>query len=89
MAAACAAGVRSLNFLDHLLTCGSGRGRVFFYDLRASAYLDLDCATKQPHVSSGSAADRACLQCGPGYLNQNDPVYLCVPSLPSCHSFHP
>lgn len=74
-----AAGVRSLNFLDHLLSAGSGRGRLFFYDMRASAYLDLDIAAEQPHLGSSVAVDRGCLQCGTGYLNQTDTVYLCVP----------
>ncbi|EIE19636.1 WD40 repeat-like protein [Coccomyxa subellipsoidea C-169] len=70
-------GVRSLNFLDHLLSAGSGRGRVFFYDLRASAYLDLDIAAKRQHLGASlSEPERGCLQCGTGYLNQTDPVYL-------------
>ncbi|KAK9918446.1 hypothetical protein WJX75_004149 [Coccomyxa subellipsoidea] len=69
-------GVRSLNFLDHLLSAGSGRGRLFFYDMRASAYLDLDIAAEQPHLGSSMAVDRGCLQCGTGYLNQTDTVYL-------------
>ncbi len=84
------AGVRSLTFLDHLLSCGSGRGRMFFFDLRASAYLELDpldAPAVAHHHSSGSSAgsppgsalpDRTTkfLQCGPGYLNQTDHVYL-------------
>ena len=88
------AGVRSLTFLDHLLSCGSGRGRMFFFDLRASAYLELDpldapaVAHRHHSSSAGSAAgsgrsasalpDRTTnfLQCGPGYLNQTDHVYL-------------
>lgn len=79
------AGVRSLSFLDHLLSCGSGQGKLFFYDLRASAYLDLSPAAEQPHLSSVAAPERGCLQCGTGYLNMSDPVYLCVPS-PSSHA---
>ncbi|BDA46679.1 DDB1- and CUL4-associated factor 12 [Coccomyxa sp. Obi] len=69
-------GVRSLNFLDHLLSCGSGQGKLFFYDLRASAYLDLSPVAEQPHLSSVAAPERGCLQCGTGYLNMSDPVYL-------------
>lgn len=80
------AGVRSLNFLDHLLSCGSGQGKLFFYDLRASAYLDLNPVAEQAHLSSVAAPERGCLQCGTGYLNMSDPVYLCVHSL-SSHSF--
>ncbi|KAK9837622.1 hypothetical protein WJX74_001605 [Apatococcus lobatus] len=34
-------GVRSLCFQDELVSCGSGRGHLFFYDLRASAYMPL------------------------------------------------
>ena len=90
------AGVRSLTFLDHLLSCGSGRGRMFFFDLRASAYLELDpldapavahhhhsssgsgSAGSAPGRSAGALPDRTTnfLQCGPGYLNQTDHVYL-------------
>ena len=88
--------MRSLTFLDHLLSCGSGRGRMFFFDLRASAYLELDpldapavahhrsssSAGSAPGSGSGRSAsalpDRTTnfLQCGPGYLNQTDHVYL-------------
>ncbi|CAL5228259.1 g11362 [Coccomyxa viridis] len=75
-------GVRSLTFLDHLLSCGSGRGRMFFYDMRAAAYLELD-PLDAPPVSQNSRPgstlpDRTTnfLQCGPGYLNQTDAVYL-------------
>lgn len=79
--------MRSLNFLDHLLSAGSGRGRVFFYDLRASAYLDLDIAAKRQHLGASlSEPERGCLQCGTGYLNQTDPVYLCVPCKPPAFS---
>lgn len=79
-------GVRSLTFLDHLLSCGSGRGRMFFFDLRASAYLELDPLDAPPVVVDHSASARPVsnlpdrttnfLQCGPGYLNQTDTVYL-------------
>ena len=76
------AGVRSLTFLDHLLSCGSGRGRMFFYDMRAAAYLELD-PLDAPPVSQNSRPDSTLpdrttnfLQCGPGYLNQTDAVYL-------------
>ena len=95
--AAVLAGVRSLAFMDHLLSCGSGRGRLFFFDLRANAYLDVDAASA-PGLSSRrapnlepSATKGRFLQCGGGYLNQNDTVYQCVPCLrwrifwvPSC-----
>jgi len=76
------AGVRSLCFLDHLLSCGTGRGRVSFYDLRASAWLDLDPdPTTIPDKPRRAAPRRACgfQQLGPGWLCQTDPVYLCAP----------
>ena len=76
------AGVRSLTFLDQLLSCGSGRGRMFFYDMRAAAYVELD-PLHAPPVSRSSRRgstlpDRTTnfLQCGRGYLNQTDTVYL-------------
>ncbi len=82
-AGACAAraGVRSLCFLDHLLSCGTGRGRVSFYDLRASAWLDLD-PDPDPDAQPRGGARRACgfQQLGPGWLCQTDPVYLCAPA---------
>jgi hypothetical protein len=63
---------------DHVLSCGSGRGRLFFYDLRASAYLDVDPAGAGAAAPGPGSATRQFLQCGAGYLNQTDAVYLCV-----------
>lgn len=76
------AGVRSLTFLDHMLSCGSGQGRMFFYDMRAEAYLKLD-PLDVPPVSQKSRQSSTLpertpdfLQCGRGFLNQTDAVYL-------------
>ena len=53
-APALCAGVRSLGFMDHLLSCGSGHGRLFFYDLRAGAYLDMAASARGvPSAPSG------------------------------------
>ena len=75
--------MRSLTFLDHLLSCGSGRGRMFFFDLRARAYLELDpldapsvAPSGRPALSTLPERTSNFLQCGPGYLNQTDTVYL-------------
>ena len=75
--------MRSLTFLDHLLSCGSGRGRMFFFDLRASAYLELDpldapsaAPSRRPALRTLPERTSNFLQCGPGYLNQTDTVYL-------------
>ncbi|KAK9806147.1 hypothetical protein WJX72_003229 [[Myrmecia] bisecta] len=76
-------GVRSINFLEHLLSCGSGRGRISFYDLRASKYIPLEldpdmtqatCTGSLPRAPPLSA-QRQYLQAGPGWLCQND-VFL-------------
>ncbi|KAK9827700.1 hypothetical protein WJX81_001747 [Elliptochloris bilobata] len=73
-------GVRSLCFLDHLLSCGTGRGRVSFYDLRASAWMDLDPEPDAPQRASGCGGgarrSRGFQQLGPGWLCQTDPVYM-------------
>lgn len=37
----CMQGVRSLGIMGHILSSGSGRGRISFYDLRASAYISV------------------------------------------------
>ena len=34
-------GVRSLGIMDHLLSSGSGRGRIAFFDLRANDYISV------------------------------------------------
>ena len=76
------AGVRSLTFLDHLLSCGSGQGRMFFYDMRAGAYLELDPLNvpraRQNSRPGSTLPERthSFLQCGRGYLNETDTVYL-------------
>lgn len=36
-------GIRSLNFLDDVLTIGTGNGYVHFYDIRAGRLLELGC----------------------------------------------
>jgi len=36
-------GVRSLNFIDSLLTIGTGAGAVYFFDRRANKYLEMSC----------------------------------------------
>ena len=37
------AGVRSINFVDNVLTIGTGMGGIYFYDRRADDYLELGC----------------------------------------------
>ena len=57
-----------MSFKDHLLSTGSGHGKVSFYDLRAKAYLDLET----PGV--GDQALRSNLSIGKGWL-QEDSIY--------------
>lgn len=54
------AGVRSLNFTSDIMTIGTGAGSIFFYDLRAGKYLDLNCS----HPCS--------LAVGKGWLSHDD-----------------
>jgi len=49
-------GVRSLNFVDTLLTIGTGAGAIYFFDRRANKYLEMNCS----HPCS--------LNVGPGWL---------------------
>lgn len=56
---------------------------MFFFDMRASAYLELDpldappvSQNSRPGVSTLPDRTTNFLQCGPGYLNQTDTVYL-------------
>ena len=37
----CGQGVRSIGIMDHILSSGSGRGRIAFYDLRANDYISV------------------------------------------------
>lgn len=37
-------GVRSLNFISDIMTVGTGAGSIFFYDLKAGKYLELNCS---------------------------------------------
>jgi len=37
-------GVRSLNFVDTLLTIGTGAGAIYFFDRRANKYLEMNCS---------------------------------------------
>ena len=67
--AAGAAGVRSVAFHDHLLSSGSGHGKVSFYDLRANDYLHMDEGSLQH-------PPRDNLQIGPGWLKE-DHIYRC------------
>ena len=77
------AGVRSLSFLDQQLSCGTGYGRVSFYDLRAAAWMDLDPEPDTPPPrGAGARRPRGYQQLGPGWLCQTDSVYMCAP--PSC-----
>ncbi|KAK9802066.1 hypothetical protein WJX73_010138 [Symbiochloris irregularis] len=60
-------GVRSLSIQGHLLSCGSGRGQLAFWDLRAGRYLEL-------HPSPGEDESRSHLQLGRGWLME-DSIY--------------
>lgn len=74
------AGVRSLCFLDQQLSCGTGYGRVSFYDLRAAAWMDLDPEPDAPPPrGAGARRPRGYQQLGPGWLCQTDSVYMCAP----------
>ena len=68
-------GVRSVCFRDHLLSAGSGHGKVSFYDLRADAYLQLETP------GSGKEPLRDGLTVGRGWL-QEDSIYRCDISTP-------
>ena len=61
------AGVRSLSIQGHLLSSGSGRGQLAFWDLRAGRYLDLD-------PLPGGEERRRHLQLGRGWLME-DSIY--------------
>jgi len=50
------AGVRSVNFVDTLLTIGTGAGAIYFFDRRVNKYLEMNCG----HPCS--------LNVGPGWL---------------------
>lgn len=55
------AGVRSLKFNSYILSMGTGAGHLYFYDLRAGSYLDIEAS------SHGSA--RVCsLKTSQGWL---------------------
>lgn len=40
-------GVRSLSFKDNIVTCGGGKGKISFFDLRKEAYIKLRSAPKK------------------------------------------
>lgn len=46
-------GVRSLSFNQELLSIGTGAGNLFFYDLRAGAFLSHSQQPHRLHTSSG------------------------------------
>ena len=71
--------MRSLSFLDQQLSCGTGYGRMSFYDLRASAWMDLDPEPDAPQRGVGVRRPRGFQQLGPGWLCQTDTVYMCIP----------
>lgn len=69
-------GVRSVSFQGHILTSGSGRGHLAFYDLRAARYLNLGPDPQQTADVSEAAccSDREHLQLGRGWLVE-DSIY--------------
>lgn len=72
--------MRSLSFLDQQLSCGTGYGRVSFYDLRAAAWMDLDPESDAPpRCGAGARRPRGYQQLGHGWLCQTDSVYMCAP----------
>jgi len=54
-------GVRSLNFIEDMLTVGGGDGTLSFYDLRAGRYLELESNNGLKYVQTGR-----------GYLKEDD-----------------
>ena len=62
-------GVRSLQFHKHLLSIGTGAGRLFFYDIRARKFLDKEagCECHRPHARMGHCS----LKASPGWLVRN------------------
>ena len=64
----CSAGVRSLAFRDHLLSSGSGHGKLSFFDLRANAYLQME----SPEGPSEPPRDN--FKIGAGWLKE-DHIY--------------
>ena len=50
-------GVRSLCFQDELVSCGSGRGHLFFYDLRSVLGTKLHDLTTHPFLSISPPGD--------------------------------
>ena len=75
--------MRSLSFLGQQLSCGTGYGRVSFYDLRASAWMDLDLEPDAPpRRGAGARRPRGYQQLGPGWLCQTDSVYMYALTLP-------
>lgn len=62
-------GVRSLQFHKHLLSIGTGAGRLFFYDIRARKFLDKEagCECHRPHARMGHCS----LKASPGWLRRD------------------
>jgi hypothetical protein len=52
-------GVRSLCWRDYIISTGGGSGRISFYDIRYSQYLDLGCDSRNqskprvPYLQTG------------------------------------
>jgi len=61
-------GVRSISFLDHMMTCGGGQGRISFYDRRAGRYLELS----RPLAGGAGVEASPFLQTGKGWLDKNE-----------------
>lgn len=78
-------GVRSVSFQGHILTSGSGRGHLAFYDLRAARYLNLGPDPQQTADVSEAAccSDREHLQLGRGWLVE-DSIYWCATGSCTC-----
>ena len=83
-------GVRSVQLTEHLLSFGTGRGKLFFFDLRASAFLPTEPAPQHAFDYGGEGGLPRCklapalapawqprqhLQLGPGHVVLNDLYY--------------
>lgn len=68
--------MRSLSFQGHILSSGSGRGHLGFFDLRAFRYLELGPTGPTSHAAPASdpCQGRRQLQLGRGWLFE-DTIY--------------